>query len=75
LTNERILLKFLILFINFNKFTYLQGVSIINSLGRTHLGIKIADIRITLKGLEYLEENSLMKKAAHLIKGVTEIIK
>jgi len=54
---------------------YIQGVSIINSLGRTHLGIKIADIRITLKGLEYLEENSLMKKAAHLIKGVTEIIK
>lgn len=47
---------------------YIQGVSIINSLGRTHL-------RITLKGLEYLEENSLMKKAGHLIKGVTEIIK
>lgn len=30
--------------------------------------------RITLKGLEYLQENSLMKKAAELAKGVAEII-
>ena len=30
--------------------------------------------RITLKGLEYLQENSLMKKAAELAKGVADII-
>ena len=30
--------------------------------------------RITLKGLEYLQENSLMKKAANIAKGITEII-
>lgn len=31
--------------------------------------------RITIKGLEYLEENSMMRKAGNLIKGISEIIK
>lgn len=31
-------------------------------------------IRITLKGLEYLEENSLMQKAARLAKGIAEVL-
>ena len=31
-------------------------------------------IRITLKGLEYLEENSLMQKAARLAKGIVEVL-
>lgn len=30
---------------------------------------------ITLKGLQYLEENSMMKKAKNLLKGFVEIIK
>ena len=30
--------------------------------------------RITTKGLEYLEENSLMRKAAKLAKGIREIL-
>lgn len=34
----------------------------------------LEDIRITLKGLEYLEENSLMQKAARLAKGIAEVI-
>jgi len=29
---------------------------------------------ITLKGLEYLEENTLMKKAANLAKGIKDTI-
>ena len=29
---------------------------------------------ITLKGLEYLEENSLMQKAARLAKGIAEVL-
>lgn len=29
---------------------------------------------ITLKGLEYLEENTLMKKAANIIKGIKDTI-
>lgn len=54
---------------------YVQGVYIINIAGRMYPGIKIADIRITLKGLEYLEENSMMKKAGELVKGVIELMK
>ena len=34
----------------------------------------LEDIRITLKGLEYLEENSLMQKAARLAKGIAEVL-
>lgn len=30
--------------------------------------------RITLKGMEYLAENKLMKKAANLVKGVAEVV-
>ena len=53
---------------------YIEGVTITNVMGKTRPGIKIKDIRITLKGLEYLEENSLMKKAANLINGISDII-
>ncbi len=31
--------------------------------------------RITLKGLEYVEDNSMMKKAADMMKGVVEAVK
>lgn len=29
---------------------------------------------ITLKGLEYLSENTLMKRAANIVKGIKEIV-
>ncbi|MEG1298317.1 MAG: YjcQ family protein [Anaerovoracaceae bacterium] len=29
---------------------------------------------MTLKGLEYLEQNSLMKKAANMAKGIVDVI-
>lgn len=32
------------------------------------------DIKITLKGIEYLEDNSMMKKAANLAKGVIDMV-
>lgn len=32
-------------------------------------------LRVTLKGLEYMEENSMMKKAKNLLKGFVEIVK
>lgn len=32
------------------------------------------DIKITLKGIEYLEENSMMKKVANLAKGVIDTV-
>ena len=36
--------------------------------------ISFCNPRITLRGLEYLQENSLMKKAAQLAKGIAEIL-
>ena len=41
-----------------------------------YAGSKIVDrgISITLKGLEYLQNNSMMKKASDTLKGATEIV-
>lgn len=51
---------------------YIQGIQYIRSIGMR--GIKLVDVRITLKGLEYLEDNSFMKKAANIAKGITDLI-
>lgn len=51
---------------------YIEGVSYIRSMGMR--GIKLINPRITLKGLEYLEENSFMKKAAAIAKGISDLI-
>lgn len=37
--------------------------------------VKLVRPEITLKGLEYLEENSLMKKAGEMLKEVIHIVK
>lgn len=37
-------------------------------------GVKLNKPVITLKGLEYLEENSTMKKVAGLLKGIKEAV-
>ena len=34
----------------------------------------IDDIRITLKGLEYLSENSIMQRLYKAAKGITELV-
>lgn len=52
---------------------YIKGVS----FRRNITGETIADaqnIRITLKGLEYLQENSIMRKIYNAAKGVVDII-
>lgn len=36
--------------------------------------MSIGRLRLTLKGLEYLEENSLMKRAYRAAKGIKELI-
>ena len=36
--------------------------------------LSVSNPRITLKGLEYLQENSLMKKAADIAKGIADCI-
>ena len=54
---------------------YIDGAkakSYINS--RTPIILNLNRAKITLKGLEYLEENSMMKKAAKLITGIIEIM-
>lgn len=51
---------------------YIDGVLLFNVLGGR--GVKIDTIRITLRGLEYLEENSFMKKASNIAKGISELI-
>lgn len=51
---------------------YIKGASITRDIiGETH--IKTQGIRITLKGLEYLQENSIMQKLYHAAKGFKEI--
>lgn len=52
---------------------YIDGFSVQRTVDGSIL-ISGSTPRITLKGLEYLQENSLMKKAAELAKGVAEII-
>ena len=53
---------------------YIEGVTVFSNLGVPEY-VKLINPKITLKGLEYLEENSLMKKAAELVMGAVNIIK
>lgn len=50
----------------------IEGVTVreyINSPGRTVI-INPSKLSITLKGLQYLEDNSMMKKASNIAKGI-----
>ena len=52
---------------------YIKDVTVRRDIfGETCVDAK--DIRITLKGLEYLQENSVMRKIYNAAKGITEII-
>ena len=54
---------------------YVEGFQVIQYIGDPTPSIEgLEGIRITLKGLEYLEENSLMLKAAKLAKGIAEVL-
>ncbi len=53
--------------------SYIQGVSVKYSIDGNVL-ISTSNPRITLKGLEYLNENSFMKKAANAAKGIKDMI-
>lgn len=52
---------------------YISGLTVKRSIDGEAL-LSITSPRITLKGLEYLQENSLMKKAADIAKGIADII-
>ena len=53
---------------------YIKGVSIHRDiLGELRIDAK--NIRITLKGLEYLQENTVMRKIYNAAKGISEIVR
>lgn len=52
---------------------YIKGVSISKDVTGS-MNINADDMRITLKGLEYLQENSIMQKIYKAAKGIKEII-
>lgn len=52
---------------------YVKGAEIErNILGETD--VDVADMRITLKGLEYLQENAIMRKIYKTAKGIKEVV-
>lgn len=52
---------------------YIKGATIRRDiLGEIRVDAK--NVRITLKGLEYLQENSIMQKMYHIAKGITEFV-
>lgn len=52
---------------------YIKGAVVINSIGGRTVKVN-KDIRITLDGLEYLENNSMMTKAKNIAKGIKDVI-
>ena len=52
---------------------YVSGVSVWNSLDCLYPKVELTRPEITLKGLEYLEENSMMKKVSKVAKGVIDV--
>lgn len=53
---------------------YITGADTWESFDCPYPKVKLTRPEITLKGLEYLEDNSLMKKAAGIAKGVIDIV-
>lgn len=52
---------------------YIKGISISKDITGS-MNVDATDMRITLKGLEYLQENSIMQKIYKTAKGIKEII-
>lgn len=53
---------------------YVEDVALTPILGRQVVASLGRRPQITLKGLEYLEENSMMKKAAKAAKGIIDVL-
>lgn len=52
---------------------YIKGVRIVEYNDGSR-GIDADDMQITLKGLEYLQENSIMQRMYKTIKGINDVI-
>lgn len=53
---------------------YVTGIEVWNSADCGYPRVALIRPEITLKGLEYLEENKFMKKAAEMAKGIVGAI-
>lgn len=53
---------------------YIKGVEISEFVGDDIPFFDCSDIRITLKGLEYLQENAIMRKLYKTAKGIKDIV-
>ena len=53
---------------------YVSGGEVWTAMECGYPQVTLARPELTLKGLEYLEENGLMKKAANLAKGIKDTI-
>ena len=53
---------------------YVEGIEVWNSIDSDYPRVCLVRPEITLKGLEYLYENSLMKKMADMAKGIGQLI-
>lgn len=54
---------------------YVTGIYSTMYINSTYPQVRLVRPEITIKGLTYLSENSLMKKAAEAAKGIVDIIK
>lgn len=52
---------------------YIKGLKVARTANGA-VAVSVCSTRITLKGLEYLQDNSLMKKAADIARGVSDFI-
>ena len=53
---------------------YITGVKTVQTLGSSRRHIGSYSPEITLKGLEYLSDNTFMKKAARVAKGIADMV-
>lgn len=53
---------------------YVTGIKTWEAMDCGYPRVAIARPEITIKGLEYLEENTFMKKAANLAKGIKDTL-
>lgn len=53
---------------------YVTGIDVWNSMDCNYPRVCVIRPEITLEGLEYLEQNSIMKKVANTAKGIKDII-
>lgn len=66
--------RFQALLIQLQRAGYIEGLDIVQYIRQPERIEPPMHPKITLKGLEYLQENSMMKQAAAFAKGIKEIV-